>query len=128
MDEAMWHDSTGQLVFCGAKAVLTIGDCKTSDKMPEGTIIPCVVEKADICGSMARTSNASFMIVGHADDERTIRVHLLWSRKTLMSTCRATVGTVSYTTGHPHTACSNDSKKRDAVVMWTVELWQRGFL
>ena len=36
---------TDQLVYCGAKPELTIGKCKPSSKMPEGTVIPSAEEK-----------------------------------------------------------------------------------
>ena len=39
---------TVQLVHCGAKPELTIGSCKPSSKMPEGTVIPSVEERPTI--------------------------------------------------------------------------------
>jgi large subunit ribosomal protein L8e len=87
---------TGQFVYCGAKAELAIGNCKPIGKMPEGTVISSVEEKAADRGRLARTSGTSCMIVGHSDDGRKTRVRLpSGSRKTLMSTCRAIVGIVA---------------------------------
>ena len=77
VDEARWHDNGGQLVYCEAMAQWTIGDCRLIDKMQEGTIVSSEKEKAAICGSLARTSDTSCMIVGHFDDERTTRVNSL---------------------------------------------------
>ena len=46
--------------------------------------------------SLAHTSGTSCVIVDHGDNERTIRVELLWkAARSLMSTCRDSVGTVS---------------------------------
>ena len=68
MDQDTWHDNTDQLKNCEAKAELSIGDCKPTDKMPEGTTVPYVEEQVACCGSLGRTSGTYRMIVDHADD------------------------------------------------------------
>merc|ERR1719463_721038 len=84
---------TGQFVYCGAKAQLTVGNCMPLNKMPEGTIVAMVEEKASDRGRLARTSGASCIIVGHSDDMKKTRIRLpSGSRKTVNSMCRAVVG------------------------------------
>lgn len=87
---------TGQFVYCGAKAQLTIGNVMPLAKMPEGTVISMCEEKAADRGRIARASGASCMIVGHSDDGKKTRIRLpSGSRKTIPSTCRAIVGLVA---------------------------------
>merc|ERR1712186_325316 len=84
---------TGQFVYCGAKAQLTIGNVLPLNKMPEGTVISMCEEKAADRGRFARTSGASCMIVGHSDDGKKTRIRLpSGSRKTVPSKNRAVVG------------------------------------
>jgi len=87
---------TGQFVYCGAKAQLTIGNVLPLNKMPEGTVISMVEEKSGDRGKIARASGASCMVVGHSDDGRKTRVRLpSGTRKTLHSTSRGIVGLVA---------------------------------
>jgi large subunit ribosomal protein L8e len=84
---------TGQFVYCGSKAQLTIGNCLPLNKMPEGTVMSMCEEKAGDRGRIARGSGTSCMIVGHSDDGRKTRIRLpSGSRKSVSSTCRAVVG------------------------------------
>merc|ERR1711869_82977 len=65
-------------------------------KMPEGTIVSMVEEKARDRGRFARASGTSCMIVGHSDDGKKSRIRLpSGSRKSIPSTCRAVVGIVA---------------------------------
>jgi len=87
---------TGQFVYCGAKAQLSIGNVLPLAKMPEGTIISMCEEKAMDRGKLARASGTSCMVVGHSDDMKKTRIRLpSGSRKTLPSSCRAIVGIVA---------------------------------
>ena len=54
--------NTGQVVYSGATAELVIGDYKLMSKMPEGTFLPSVDEKADDRGRFPRISDTSCMI------------------------------------------------------------------
>merc|ERR1712060_1006677 len=84
---------TGQFVYCGSKAQLTIGNVLPLNKMPEGTVISMCEEKASDRGRYARASGTSCMIVGHSDDGRRTRLRLpSGKREAIPSTCRAVVG------------------------------------
>jgi large subunit ribosomal protein L8e len=87
---------TGQFVYCGSKAQLAVGNVMPMAKMPEGTVMSMVEEKARDRGRMARASGTSCMVVGHSDDGKKTRIRLpSGSRKTVPSTCRAIVGVVA---------------------------------
>jgi len=87
---------TGQFVYAGSKAQLSIGNVMPLQKMPEGTVISMCEEKASDRGRIARASGTSCMIVGHSDDGKKTRIRLpSGSRKTIPSTCRAVVGIVA---------------------------------
>jgi large subunit ribosomal protein L8e len=87
---------TGQFVYCGAKAQLSVGNVMPLGKMPEGTIISMVEEKARDRGRFARAGGCSCMIVGHSDDGKKTRLRLpSGSRKTIPATCRAVIGIVA---------------------------------
>merc|ERR1712118_196718 len=87
---------TCQFVYCGAKAQLSVGNVMPLGKMPEGTIVSMVEEKARDRGRFARAGGCACMIVGHSDDGKKTRIRLpSGSRKTIPSTCRGVVGIVS---------------------------------
>merc|ERR1719439_136272 len=87
---------TGQFVYCGTKAQLSVGNVLPLAKMPEGTVISMVEEKATDRGRFARASGTSCMIVGHSDDGKKSRIRLpSGSKKSIPSTCRAVVGIVA---------------------------------
>lgn len=84
---------TGQFVYCGAKAQLTVGNVLPVGKMPEGTVTSMVEEKASDRGRFARAGGSCCMVVGHSDDGRKTRVRLpSGARKSIPSTCRGVVG------------------------------------
>lgn len=87
---------TGQFIYAGRKAQLSIGNVLPLRSMPEGTVISMCEEKATDRGRIARAGGTSCMIVGHSDDGRKTRVRLpSGSRKTIPSSCRAIVGVVA---------------------------------
>lgn len=87
---------TGQFVFCGKKANLSIGNVLPVGAMPEGTVVCNIEEKVGDCGALARTSGNYATIVGHNHDEGVTRVKLpSGAKKVLKSDCRATVGIVA---------------------------------
>merc|ERR1711957_776970 len=87
---------TGQFIYAGAKAQLTVGNVLPLAKMPEGTVISMVEDKALDRGRIARASGTSCMVVGHSDDGKKTRIRLpSGSRKTVPSACRAIIGLVA---------------------------------
>jgi len=87
---------TGQFVYCGKRAALTIGNVLPIGQMPEGSIICNVEMKPGDRGHLARASGNYATIVGHNAEECKTRVKLpSGAKKTLRSTCRAMVGIVA---------------------------------
>ena len=87
---------TGQFVFCGKKATLSIGNVMPVGEMPEGSIICNVEEKTGDRGSLARASGNYATIIGHNPDDCKTRIKLpSGAKKTIRSTCRAMVGVVA---------------------------------
>ena len=65
-------------------------------KMPEGTVISSVEQKAGDRGRMAKASGASCIIVGHSDDGKKTRVRMpSGARRTIPATARAVIGIVA---------------------------------
>merc|ERR1712086_474152 len=86
---------TGQAVYAGKKAELKIGNTLPLSSLPEGTIVANMEEKPGDRGKIARASGDYCTIVAHNENGMT-RVRLpSGSKKTVQSTCRATVGVVA---------------------------------
>ncbi|KAJ1993908.1 60S ribosomal protein L2 [Dimargaris cristalligena] len=87
---------TGQFVYCGQKANLTIGNVLPVGTLPEGTIICNIEEKPGDRGSLARTSGNYATVIGHNPDDNKTRIKLpSGSKKVLNSKCRATIGIIA---------------------------------
>jgi len=87
---------TGQFIYFGTKAELTIGNVMPVGKMPEGTIICNLESQTGDRANIAKTSGTSCIIVGHSEDGKKTRVRLpSGARKTVRSTCRAMIGIVA---------------------------------
>ncbi|KAI8812045.1 translation protein SH3-like domain-containing protein [Cladochytrium replicatum] len=87
---------SGQFVYCGKKAALTVGNVLPLSSMPEGTIICNVEEKTGDRGAVARTSGNYATIIGQMPDEGKTRIKLpSGSKKVVSSDCRATIGIVA---------------------------------
>jgi len=87
---------TGQFVYAGTKASLSVGNILPVNAMPEGTIVSNCEGKLGDRGSFARASGTSAVIIGHSDDGKKTRVRLpSGTRKTVQGTCRAMVGVVA---------------------------------
>jgi len=87
---------TGQFIYCGKKATLTVGNVLPIGSMPEGTVVANVEEHAGDRGSLARASGNYATIIGHNPDEGKTRIKLpSGAKKVVMSSCRATVGIVA---------------------------------
>merc|ERR1712028_70368 len=87
---------TGQFVYAGSKASLSIGNILPVNCMPEGTIVTNCEGKVGDRGSFARASGTSAVIIGHSEDGKKSRVRLpSGTRKTVVGNCRAMVGVVA---------------------------------
>lgn len=86
---------SGQFVYCGRKANLTIGNVMPLSEMPEGTIVCNVEAKKGDRGKLARASGDYVTVVGHLENNKT-RIRLpSGSRKLVPSSCRAMVGVIA---------------------------------
>eukprot|EP00355_Strombidium_rassoulzadegani_P002776 CAMPEP_0168607446 /NCGR_PEP_ID=MMETSP0449_2-20121227/47_1 /TAXON_ID=1082188 /ORGANISM="Strombidium rassoulzadegani, Strain ras09" /LENGTH=257 /DNA_ID=CAMNT_0008647263 /DNA_START=32 /DNA_END=805 /DNA_ORIENTATION=+ len=84
---------TGQYVYAGAKASLSVGNILPVNLLPEGTIISNCESKLGDRGSFARASGSSSVIIGHSDDGKKTRIRLpSGTRKTVLGSCRAMIG------------------------------------
>lgn len=87
---------TGQFVYCGKKASLSVGNCLPLSAMPEGTIICGVEEKPGDRGKLAKASGNYATIIAQNPDAGKTRIKLpSGSKKTISATCRAVVGVVA---------------------------------
>merc|ERR1712226_309708 len=87
---------TGQFVYCGTNAQLTIGNVLPIGSMPEGTIVCNLEAKVGDRSTFARASGNYCVIVTHNKDEGLTRVRLPSGvRKIVKSDVRAMVGVVA---------------------------------
>jgi len=87
---------TGQFVYNGKKANLTIGNTLPLAAMPEGTVLCNVEEKVGDRGKMVKASGNYATIVSQNPDKGITRVKLPSGyKKTLRSGCRGTIGIVA---------------------------------
>lgn len=87
---------TGQFVYAGKNATLTIGNILPLGSMPEGTVVTNVEEKAGDRGALGRTSGNYITIVGHNPDEGKTRIKLpSGAKKVVSSKARGMIGIVA---------------------------------
>jgi large subunit ribosomal protein L8e len=87
---------TGQFVYAGAKAELKVGNILPLSKVPEGTVISNVEERAGDRGKLARASGDYATVIAHNKEAGTTRVRLpSGAKKIIQSTARATIGLVA---------------------------------
>lgn len=87
---------TGQFVYAGKTAALTVGNVLPLGQMPEGTVVTNVEEKIGDRGRLARTSGNYVTIVGHNPDEGKTRVKLpSGAKKIVHSESRGMIGIVA---------------------------------
>ncbi|XP_065840664.1 large ribosomal subunit protein uL2-like [Oscarella lobularis] len=87
---------TGQFVYCGKRAALSVGNCLPIGTLPEGTVICSVEEKAGDRGKLAKASGNYATIVSQNPDAKKTRVRLpSGSKKVLSSANRAIIGVVA---------------------------------
>jgi len=83
---------TGQFVYAGKKAQLTIGNIAPVGTLPEGTVICNVESKHGDRGTLARASGESAVVVSQIDEGHT-RIKLpSGAKKTIDSANRAMIG------------------------------------
>merc|ERR1712203_919195 len=87
---------TGQFVYCGKRAHITIGNVMPVGHMPEGTIVCNLEEKTGDRGKLARASGNYATVIAHNADTQRTRVKLpSGSKKVIPSANRAMVGIVA---------------------------------
>jgi len=87
---------TGQFIFAGKKAALTVGNILPLGAMPEGTVVSNVEEKIGDRGALGRVSGSYITIVGHNPDEGKTRVKLpSGAKKVVHSASRGMIGIVA---------------------------------
>ena len=87
---------TGQSVYCGKKAEISVGNVIPLREMPEGTVICNVEQKVGDRGSLARCSGDYATVIGHSDDHSMTFIRLPSGiKKTVQSSCRAMVGIIA---------------------------------
>jgi len=87
---------TGQFLYCGKRAALTVGNVLPVGSMPEGTIICNVEGKVGDRGSFARSSGNYATIISHNFDDGKSRIRLpSGTKKTIPIGARAMVGLVA---------------------------------
>mgnify|MGYP003958140719 FL=1 len=87
---------TGQFVYFGKKAQLTVGNVMPLNMMPEGTIVCNVEHKVGDRGCFAKASGGYCTVVSHNEDTNKTRIRMpSGSKKTIPSDCRAMIGMVA---------------------------------
>eukprot|EP01129_Flabellula_baltica_P017598 TRINITY_DN97_c0_g1_i1.p1 TRINITY_DN97_c0_g1~~TRINITY_DN97_c0_g1_i1.p1 ORF type:complete len:268 (-),score=58.32 TRINITY_DN97_c0_g1_i1:79-882(-) len=85
---------TGQYIYCGEKAALTVGNVLPVANMPEGTIISNVEEKIGDRGALARASGKYATVTGQFGDKTQIKLPS-GTKKLIDGRCRAQIGIIS---------------------------------
>lgn len=87
---------SGQFIYCGKKAQLSIGNVLPVGSLPEGCIVSNVEQQTGDRGAFARASGNYATVVAHNPDEGTTRIKLpSGAKKVVPSTCRAMVGMIA---------------------------------
>lgn len=87
---------TGQFIYAGKKAALTVGNVLPLGEMPEGTVVSNVEEKVGDRGSLGRTSGGYITVIGHNPDEGKTRIKLpSGAKKVVLSSARGMIGIVA---------------------------------
>jgi large subunit ribosomal protein L8e len=87
---------TGQFIYAGKKASLTVGNVLPLGSVPEGTVVTNVEEKMGDRGVLGRTSGNYVTVIGHNPDEGKTRVKLpSGAKKVIKSSARGMIGIVA---------------------------------
>lgn len=121
---------TGQFIYAGKNATLTVGNVLPLGSLPEGTVVTNVEEKAGDRGALGRTSGNYVTVIGHNPDEGKTRVKLpSGAKKVVKSTARGMVGIVAGggRTDKPLLSTSNKRIHRVVFVVYLLTATSRGF-
>ncbi|KAK4155906.1 Ribokinase-like protein [Chaetomidium leptoderma] len=87
---------TGQFIYAGKNAALTVGNVLPLASVPEGTVVSNVEEKPGDRGALGRTSGNYITVVGHNPDEGKTRIKLpSGAKKVVSSNARGMIGIVA---------------------------------
>lgn len=87
---------SGQFIYAGKNATLTVGNVLPLGSLPEGTVVSNVEEKVGDRGALGRTSGNYVTVIGHNPDEGKTRIKLpSGAKKVVRSTARGMVGIVA---------------------------------
>jgi len=87
---------TGQFIYAGKNAALTVGNVLPLASIPEGTVISNVESKVGDRGALGRTSGNYITVIGHNPDEGKTRVKLpSGAKKVIASNARGMIGIVA---------------------------------
>ncbi len=87
---------TGQFIYAGKNATLTVGNVLPVGAVPEGTVMTNMEEKTGDRGTLGRTSGNYVTVIGHNPDEGKTRVKLpSGAKKVVPSGSRAMIGIVA---------------------------------
>ncbi|RMD41474.1 hypothetical protein DV735_g3640, partial [Chaetothyriales sp. CBS 134920] len=87
---------TGQFIYAGKNASLTVGNILPLGAVPEGTVVSNVEEKVGDRGALGRTSGNYVTVIGHNPDEGKTRVKLpSGAKKVVLSSARGMIGIVA---------------------------------
>jgi large subunit ribosomal protein L8e len=87
---------SGQFIYCGKKATLSVGNVLPVGIVPEGTILCNIESKPGDRGALARGSGCFAVVISHDEDKGTTRLRLpSGGKKTVSSRVRAQIGIVA---------------------------------
>lgn len=87
---------TGQYIYCGKKATISVGNVLPVGQMPEGTVVCQLEEKSGDRGKLARASGNYATIVSHNTDTKKTKIKLpSGNKKTISSVNRGMIGIVA---------------------------------
>ncbi|VAI04112.1 unnamed protein product [Triticum turgidum subsp. durum] len=87
---------TGQFVYCGRRATLSVGNVLPLRSVPEGGVICNVEHHVGDRGVFARASGDYAIVISHNPDNGTSRIKLpSGAKKIVPSSCRAMIGQVA---------------------------------
>lgn len=87
---------TGQFIYAGKNATLTVGNVLPVGAVPEGTVMTNMEEKTGDKGTLGRTSGNYVTVVGHNPDEGKTRIKLpSGAKKVVSSGARGMIGIVA---------------------------------
>jgi len=87
---------SGQHIFCGKKAQISVGNVLPLKQIPEGSIVCNIEQYNGDRGAFAKTSGTYAIIVSHSDDDNKTKIKLPSGiKKTISSDSRAMLGIVA---------------------------------